>query len=47
LIDSLLHHIINAKTNEEAIYATRTIINLSYNSDIKARNYDKACIPIS
>ena len=47
IIESLLYHIVNSKSNEEAIYAARTMINLSYNSDIKARNYDKAAIPLS
>ena len=47
LIDSLLYHVVNSKSNEEAIYATWTIINLSYNADIKAWNYDKAAVPIA
>ena len=47
IIDILLHNISNNKTVEEAIYATRILINLNYNSEIRAKNYRKVAIPIS
>lgn len=47
IIESLIQHIVGSQSKEEAIYSTRIIINLSYNSEIKAWNYDKCAIPIS
>lgn len=45
-MDTLLHNISNGKT-DESIYSIRILINLCYNSDIKARIYERVAIPLS
>lgn len=47
IVDMLLHNISNNKTEEEALFSTRILINISYNSDVKAKIYDKVAVPIS
>lgn len=41
ILDSLIYNMVNGHSNEEQIYAIRIAMNLCYNSEMKARNYDK------
>lgn len=47
IVDSLLHNITASKSDPEAIYAIRTLMNIAHNSDIRWKTYDKVAIPIS
>ena len=41
VLDSLVYNMVNGHTPEEQIYSIRIAFNLCYNSELKAKNYDK------
>jgi hypothetical protein len=41
VLDSLVYNMVNGHTQEEQIYSIRIAFNLCYNSELKAKNYDK------
>ena len=41
IVDAVIYNMVNGKTEDERIYSIRVLFNLSYNSEIKARNYQK------
>ena len=41
IVDAVIYNMVNGKTDDERIYSIRILFNLSYNSEIKARNYTK------
>lgn len=47
LVELLLHNMTNGNTNDEKIYSVRILLNLSFNSEIKAKNYKKLAPHVS